>query len=53
MIQKNSQKNPRIMKNVPEDKVDEIVRMLKKDGAINIKKRRQPNGKWTIEATMP
>ena len=35
---------------VPESALDDVVRDFKDSGATEVKKSRQRNGKWTIEA---
>ena len=41
------------MKDIPESDVGDIVAGLEDDGCTNIKKEKQPDGKWTVTATCP
>ena len=45
-------KNIREIKDIPEEEVDQVVADFESEGAKVIKEK-QPNGKWTVRATMP
>ncbi len=38
---------------VPDDRVDKIMAMFKAESAIEIRKIREPDGTWTVEAMFP
>jgi uncharacterized protein with GYD domain len=40
------------IKDVPDDKVDEVVQDFESEGA-KVEKTEQSNGKWTVVATFP
>ena len=41
------------MTDIPESDVGDIVAGLEADECTNIKKEKQPDGKWTVTATCP
>ena len=42
----------RIIKDIPDSEVDEVVRDLESEGCT-VEKEKQPNGNWTVRATCP
>ncbi len=42
-----------VLKDIPDNRVDKIVAMYGADGCTDIKKEKQPDGKWTVTATCP
>ena len=42
----------RILTDIPESDVEEVVSDFESEGA-SVKKKRQPNGKWKVTATFP
>jgi hypothetical protein len=42
-----------VLKNVPADKVDAAIADLKKWGATDVQKSKQPDGAFTLTATFP
>lgn len=42
-----------ILRDVPDSEVDEVMQDFRDDGATNVRKDKQLDGKWTVTATYP
>jgi hypothetical protein len=42
-----------VVRDVPADRVDDVIEGFKNAGATKVTKRKQSNGKYTLRATFP
>jgi hypothetical protein len=42
-----------VVRDVPADKVDDVIQGFKDAGATSVEKTEQPDGKFTVRATFP
>lgn len=40
-------------KDIPEDKVEKVVKIFTDDGCEEVKREKQPDGRWTVEFLCP